>query len=184
MSDVTCPICLGQCFTDFRGREYAQCMDCSSLERHRLFKLFLAWLTPVRSRLLLSTPGPLTKIDRFQQGMSVERLEKLDPSSLSKADGHDTLVFLDNMVGFEEIEEDCIRRVRALMEVGSLIAFTVHSGFEQKRQTELFELFGRDVECQHFDPRAIYAENVSDRFGLNLGTRRYGRGDIHFWVPS
>ncbi|WP_169727425.1 hypothetical protein [Granulosicoccus antarcticus] len=116
--------------------------------------------------------------------MSVERLDKHDSSSFSNADGLKTLVFLDNLVGFEEIDDDCKRRVRALMDVGALIAFTVHSGFEKKRQMELFELFGRDVECQHFDPRAIYAENVSDRFGLNLGTRRQGRGDIQFWVPS
>lgn len=181
MSDIVCPICLGQSFVEFRGRENAQCVSCNSLERHRLFKLFLLWIGSSHSNLFLSTVGPLEKLAEYESWLTVERLEKIDEITMSAVEANNTCVFLENIVGFKEIEPIEVQRIRTMMSSGALMAFTCHSGFEEKRKSDVTKLLGNDVNHIHFDPRAVYGESVSEEFALNLGSMRRGRGDIYYY---
>ena len=178
-----CPICSGSSFSEFRGRENAQCGSCQSLERHRTFTLFMLWVEESFSKLVLSSPSSVKRADQITDGVQIDFLESLKIKS-SESNAATTMVFLDNVVGFREINRDQRQMIRALSEEGATVAFTCRSGSIEKQRSNVDSLIGRKHEIRHFDPRDAFGDAASVQFRLGLDSNVPGNSDIFFSVAG
>lgn len=66
---LTCNVCGGNNFRDFRGRRLAECVDCRSLERTRLLKLALDLQKAVRPGMRVLHLAPKLGLGRYIKGV-------------------------------------------------------------------------------------------------------------------
>lgn len=181
MNDPICPVCLGRSFSDFRDRKSVRCVSCQSLERHRSFWLFMLSTGQTRSNVVVSSYEPFRGTANVERRLNIEHLSSFDARS---ADLSDTFVFLDNLVGFEDIETVLKEKLRSMVDGGALMAFTCHSASRDVQNRDLVEILGRPVEHEHFDPRVAYGEQASEQFRLELRPGRPGKSDIFHYAKQ
>lgn len=184
MSRPMCPICLGQNFLDYRGRLQTQCSTCHSLERHRSFKLFMLWAGPTYSNVFLtSSSNPFAHACLPDQQPNIQLLGDVDPESITEDSAKNTVVFLENKVGFKDIESHIKAKIKTLISKGSLIAFTCHTSCND-RSSALSELFEHRIDCSHFDPKNIYGSNISEHCKLSLSKNASSISDIYYFTAK
>lgn len=192
-----CPICNGGSFVDFGGRPKAQCVDCKSLERHRMLALYL-----------LSRPtGGETTLCMVKQGkgappffkaladyLTVSVLDAGDlENDLDRADGGYDIVYHSHILNgaFSEGEDylDVVGRLDALVKPGGAQVFSPGpmSGLA-RMQTAIFDArddmeYYADVLAQdaatpyRFSPVAAFGSGVHSQCNLRTDPRQAMNGN-------
>lgn len=183
MSESVCPICLGQRFSDYRGRRQTQCDSCQSLERHRSFRLFMLGINSTYCNLILTTPvSPLRILDNVEDGLKIHRLDRLDLDVYTEQQIKSSVVFLENKIGFEELEQSQTKKLEVLIDGGALVAFTCHANCMEIKDRVLVNLLGGKIESYHFNQRELFGDEISDRCRLHLKSRKLSMNDIFYFT--
>lgn len=150
-----CPICGGRSFRDFRGRSAVLCGDCGSLERHRIFGLFLMERLPTladRSVHLLD-PAPFGPLRRIAPDLF--RVTPL--AALPAAQPLDALLLAQQFEGLGQPVADFLAEMRRIVSPDAFVAFTfpVTPGVESYRCATTAVDAGPPRRVEQFGPRAL-----------------------------
>lgn len=163
---LVCPVCLGSDIVEFRGRAHAQCVTCESLERHRLFWLFVLSLRLPNPHLILSAAGKFKRELRVHTSARVESLKAFDSDVEVGEYGAETIVFLDNVVGFGKMEERLESSVARLVLDGVILAFTCSQGVVNTSEITSPTLRRSLMNARKFDPSEYFGTDVFSLCGL------------------
>lgn len=182
MSQAICPICLTCSFSDYRSRQQAQCNSCMSLERHRSLKLLMLNLDSSFTNLvILEAIQPFDKFIDSSITKNVLHIDEFSESHVSNGDLSKTLIFIDNKIGFHNIDGATMQKLTKYSKQNAMIVFTCRGGYIDQHQTTL-STFIRDFKnIQQFNPCDSIGKNASMQFMLNVSKKRPGMNDIFYY---
>lgn len=117
-----CPICGCRSLEAFRGRSVARCTGCGSLERHRVFGLFLIErYQQLKGRAVLALPrSPLLKLGPLARNL----VRRASPPEIRAMPAVDAVLLCHEFAALDRSVEDFFADARRNIAVDGFVAFT------------------------------------------------------------